>query len=202
MPGFVVRAVKTLLRLLRRTSLFLTVFAAYLIQVCVLPRIPIGGVTVNILYPVIAVAAVCYGRLRAFWAGAIFGILMEAMQPTLSLVNLVIYPANAVFCAFLFADKTPQKLEYERSIGKPGRNASPYWRTIGCAAMGIAIHETVNLLYIALGSSVMEVLGSRLTGRALLSAALSTLLALPVMMLLRPLFGFPYVRKRRKKKEE
>ena len=190
------RILRGFLRMLRKAAIFPVLFLAYLLQVCLLPRFPAGGVTPSLVMAVIAVCTVCFGKLRAFWAGAVIGILMEAMQPTIPLVSLVLYPASAVFCAFFFADKTAQKLEYERSLGKPGRNASPYWRTLACAAMNTAVYETVNLVYIALGGTALNL---RHFGRAFLNIGLTTLIALPLMMVLRPLFGKSYLRLRRKK---
>lgn len=183
-----------ILRFARKASIFPVLFLSYLLQVCLLPRFPVAGVTPSLVMAVIAVCTVVYGKLRAFWAGAFIGILMEAMQPTLSLVSLVLYPASAVLCAFFFADKTPQQLEYERSLGKPGRNASPYWRTLACAALNTIIYEAVNLVYIALGGTTLNL---HHFARAFLNVGLTTLIAIPAMMLLRPLFGRSYVRRRK-----
>ncbi|MBR6029095.1 MAG: hypothetical protein IKP40_08385 [Clostridia bacterium] len=192
------RFIRQLIGLLRSAAMFPALFAAYLLQVCVMPRYPVGGVTASMVWPAIAVCTVCFGKLRAFWAGAFIGILMEAMQPTLTLVSLVAYPAIAVLCAFLFADKSQQKLEYERSLGKPGRNVSPYVRTLACAAVSVALHEVVSLVYIALGGTTLN---AGHIGRSLLNVGMTTALTVPVMMLLRPLFGKPHVRRRRKKAE-
>ena len=44
---------------------FLTVFG-YLFQVCVMPYVKIGGVSPNLLFAVIGIVTVAYGKLRAF----------------------------------------------------------------------------------------------------------------------------------------
>ena len=51
----------------------------YLFHVCVLPYFPVGGVTANLLFAVIGIVTVAYGRLQALWAGLIYGLLLEIL---------------------------------------------------------------------------------------------------------------------------
>lgn len=170
---------------LRQLRLLFVIGMGYLLQVCVMPYFAIADVTPSILFPIIAIIAVGYGRLRALWTGAFYGILLEVMLPTVRLLNLALYPITALFSSAFFADRSETKLEYERSIGKPGRNRNPYLRTPLCCALCVIVYEVVNLVYMYLG-------GSPLTGdmirrsliNVLSSTALSLLLAWPVRRIL------------------
>ena len=181
---------------LRQLSILLLGFLAYLIQVCFLDRISIGGATPNIMFVYVAVVTVCFGKTRAFWVGALYGMLMETMLTSVSLLNLFLYPAAALMGGVLLADKSEQRLEYLRSIGKPGTNPSPYWRTPCCAAVNALIYELVNLVYVNLRDNVLPPV---LLGRALLEVLLTTLLTVLLMLPLRALFGRRYERKARPK---
>ena len=57
--------------------LLLLTILGYLNEVCVMPYVKIFGVTPNLLYAVIGIVTVAYGKLRAFWVGLVFGILMQ-----------------------------------------------------------------------------------------------------------------------------
>ena len=59
----------------------LVVVLGYLCQVCIMPYLAVNSVTPSLLFAVTAIVTVCYGRLRAFWVGGIYGILMEIMLP-------------------------------------------------------------------------------------------------------------------------
>lgn len=164
-----------------QVKFFLVVLLGYLLQACVMPYLKVGGVTPSLLLAVIAIVTVGYGRLRALWVGAIYGILTETMMPTLTLLNLALYPVSAAFMSMFFADKSEKRLEYERSLGKAGRNVNPYLRTLGCAAMNALLYEIVNVFYMYLSGaelsmtmlydSLADVLGT---------AALTAAIMLPV----------------------
>ena len=77
---------------------FLTVFG-YLFQVCVMPHVKIGGVSPNLLFVVIGIVTVAYGKLRVFWVGALYGLLMQIMVPSVSFLTLL----------FISVSKTPKK---------------------------------------------------------------------------------------------
>ena len=139
-----------------QVKFFLVVLLGYLLQACVMPYLKVGGVTPNLLLAVIAIVTVGYGRLRALWVGAIYGILTETMMPTLTLLNLALYPVSAAFMSMFFADKSEKRLEYERSLGKAGRNVNPYLRTLGCAAMNVLLYEIVNVFYMYLSGAELS----------------------------------------------
>ena len=164
-----------------QVKFFTVVLLGYLLQACVMPYLKVGGVTPNLLLAVIAIATVGYGRLRALWVGAIYGILTETMMPSLTLLNLALYPVSAAFMSMFFADKSEKRLEYERSLGKAGRNVNPYLRTLGCAAMNVLLYEIVNVFYMYISGAdlSMTMLYDSLTD-VLATAALTAVMMLPV----------------------
>ena len=92
--------------LFRRTLIYAAmVLFGYLLQVCVMPYIRVFGVTPNLLYVIIGIITVAYGKLRAFWAGVTFGLLTQVMLPSVSYLNLGLYSLTTLFCSFPFADK-------------------------------------------------------------------------------------------------
>ena len=93
-----------------QVKFFTVVLLVYLLQACVMPYLKVGGVTPSMLLAVIAIVTVGYGRLRALWVGAIYGILTETMMPSLTLLNLALYPVSAAFMSMFFADKSEKRL--------------------------------------------------------------------------------------------
>lgn len=174
---------------------FLVVFLGYFLQVCLMPYLRIGDVTPSLLFALVGVITIGYGRLRAVWVGCIYGILLETMCPTIRALNLVLYPLSAAFMSMFFADKSEKRLEYERSIGKAGRNVNAYLRTLGCAAANTLIYEIVNVLYIYLGGAVLT---GDLISKALLNIWWTTALTAVIMVPLRRFLGF----KKRKKESK
>ena len=183
-----IRWIGKVLVLGRRFLVYLAVvLLAYLLQVCVMPDIRFGGVSPNLLYAVAAVITVCYGRLRAYWTGAVFGILTEITMPSLKFFNLVVYPLLISFSAVFFADKSEKRIEEERSQGKPGRNGNVYLRTVLDVCLCMVLHETIHITYMFLGGADLTAaqMGRAGTG-ILLTAALTALIMVP----LRRLLGF------------
>ena len=173
----------------------LAVLLCYLVQVAVMPYVRIANVTPNLLYCMIAVVTVTSGRLRAYWTGAVYGILMETMLPTLSYLNLLLYPITAVFCSIFFADKSDKRLEAERAMNRPARNGNVYVRTVACAGMNMLLYEVVNLAYIYLGGT--DLTSAHIT-RGLMACLLTMALAALVMVPLRLLLGFRHPPKEEK----
>lgn len=140
----------------RYLAFALIVFFGYLFQVCVIPYIHPFGISPNFLYVIIGIITVAYGKLRAFWAGLIYGLLMEIMLSSVPFLNLVIYPVTTLFCSFAFADKPLKTIEYERATNKKSKELPAWLRTVLCTALNSLIFEIVNVTYIYLG-------GTRLT---------------------------------------
>jgi len=164
----------------------LTVFG-YLFHVCVMPHFSILGVTPNLLYAIIGIVTVAYGKLRAFWVGMVFGLLMEIMLPSIPFMNLALYSLTTLFCSFAFADKPLKTLEYERATNRRRKELPAWLRTVLCAALNVTVYEVINVTYIYLGGSPLN-LGH--FGRALLDVVLTTLLTLVLLFPLRRLiFG-------------
>lgn len=140
----------------RYLSLFLIILFGYLFEVCVIPYIRPFGISPNLLYVVIGIITVAYGKLRAFWAGLIYGLLMEIMLPSVPFLNLAVYPVTTLFCSFAFADKPLKTIEYERATNRKSRELPAWLRTVLCTALNTFIYEIVNVTYIYLGGSVLQ----------------------------------------------
>lgn len=141
----------------RYLALVLIIIFGYLFQVCVIPYIRPFGISPNLLYVVIGIITVAYGKLRAFWAGLIYGLLMEIMLPSVPFLNLVIYPVTTLFCSFAFADKPLKTIEYERATNKKTKEMPAWLRTVLCTALNSLIFEIVNVTYIYLGGTGLTV---------------------------------------------
>lgn len=168
-------------------ALVLITLLGYLLHVCVMPYLAVFGVVPNLLYVVIAVVTVAYGKLRAFWVGIAYGLMMEIMLPTITYLNLALYSLTTLFCSFAFADKPLKRLEYERAV-KENLKVMPAWlRTLLCAITNTAAFELINVTYIYLGGS--EINWSHI-GNAVLSVVLTAALAMLLMFPMRRLiFG-------------
>lgn len=140
----------------RYAMLAFLIVMGYLCHVCVMPYCRIFGIVPNLLYVVIGVVTVAYGKLRAFWVGMVFGLLMEIMVPSVTYVNLAIYPVSTLFCSFAFADKPLKTLEYERATNRRKKELPAWLRTFLCTALNIFVYEVVNLTYIYLGGNALQ----------------------------------------------
>lgn len=131
--------------------LFLMILFGYLCEACIIPYVNIFGIRPNLLYVIIGVITVAYGKLRALWAGLCFGLLMQIMFPSVSYLNLALYPITTLFCSFAFADKPLKTIEYERATNKSRRELEPWLRTVLCTALNTFVYEVVNVTYVYLG---------------------------------------------------
>ena len=165
----------------RYLMLGLMTILGYLCEVCIIPYIHPFGVSPNLLYVIIGIVTVAYGKLRAFWVGLVYGLLMEIMLPSVTFLNLALYPVTTLFCSFAFADKPLKTLEYERATNKNKKELPAWERTVLCTALNTFVFEIVNLTYIYIG-------GNAVTGMHLLKAAGSVLFtAILCLLLLFPL---------------
>ena len=137
------------------TVLVLMTFLGYFLEVCVMPYFKVFGVTPNLLYVVIGIVTVAYGKLRAFWVGLIYGLLMQIMLPSVTYLNLALYPLTTLFCSFAFAAKPLKTLEYERVLNRQRKELPPWLRTVLCTMLNTLIYETVQITYIYLGGSAL-----------------------------------------------
>ncbi len=137
-------------------SYALIVILGYLCHVCIIPYFRPFGVSPNLLYVVIGVITVAYGKLRAFWVGVFYGLVMEIMLPSVTFLNLAVYPITTLFCSFAFADKPLKTIEYERATNKNRKELPAWLRTVLCTALNTLIYETVNVTYIYIGGSVLQ----------------------------------------------
>lgn len=137
--------------------LLLITFGGYFLEVCVMPYWKWFGVTPNLLYVVIGIVTVAYGKLRAFWVGLVYGLLMQIMLPSVSYLNLALYPLTTLFCSFAFADKPLKTLEYEKALNRQRKELPPWLRSVLCTMLNTLIYETIQITYIYLGGSDLTV---------------------------------------------
>lgn len=149
----------------------------YLLQSSVTPHLKVFGVMPNLLMVAIAIITVSFGKQYAFIAGAVIGIILEAMAVSIPLFYVIIYPVLALLAAQVFADMSDIKREMRRireaqrqsevaaEIKSPftrrkfrlslRRNSSqdmePHLRILLNALMLSAMYETIMLIYVALG---------------------------------------------------
>ncbi len=139
---------------LRRYLVFILLIPlGYLVHVCIMPYVNIFGITPNLLYAVIAIVTVAYGRLQAFWTGLIYGLLMEVMLPSVPYMNLGLYALTSLFISFIFADRSLRQLEMDRALNRKNHDLSPLLRTVLCAMVNVLAYEAINVIYISLGGS-------------------------------------------------
>ena len=129
----------------------------YLTHVCVMPYFPVAGVTPNLLYAVIAIVTVAYGRLQALWTGLIYGLLLEILVPSVPFFSLALYPITSLFVSFIFADKSLRQLQMDRALKKKKRYMPAWLRTVLCAMANVTVYEAVNVAYIYLGGTPLMI---------------------------------------------
>ena len=122
-----------------------------------MPYIKIFNVTPNLLYVVVGIVTVAYGKLRAFWVGLVYGILMQIMLPSVTMLNLALYPLTTLFCSFAFADKPLKTIEYERAVRHQRKELPPWLRTVLCTMLNTFVYEIVQITYIYLGGNNLTV---------------------------------------------
>ncbi len=173
---------------LRRYLIFLVMIPlGYLIHVCIMPYVNIFGITPNLLYAVIAIVTVAYGRLQAFWVGLIYGLLMEIMLQSVPYLNLGLYALTSLFCAFVFADRSIRQLEMDSAMNRKSHGLPPLVRTVLCAMANVTVYEAINIIYISLGGSAVT---SAHILRGVLDVMLTGLLTLAVAVpVRRVIFG-------------
>ena len=164
----------------------LIVLLGYLMHVCVMPYFKLNGVLPHMMITVLSIITVANGRLRAYWTGCVYGIITETMRPTLTFLNLFMYPVLSLIAGLLFADKSEQRLEAERSMNQYARNMNPYIRTPLCSVVCMLIYEIFNVGFIFIG-------GTDLTpghiSRALTGILATLLLTLVLMLPVRRILG-------------
>jgi len=165
----------------RYLTLLFLIPLGYLFHVCVMPYVSVGGVTPNLLFAVIGVITVAYGRLQALWAGLIYGLLLEILVPSVPFVSLAVYPISSLFVSFIFADKSLRQLQMDRTLNKKKRYMSAWLRTVLCAMSNVLVFEVVNVAYIYLGGTPLTLLHFRRALRdVLLTGILTFLIEFPL----------------------
>ena len=169
----------------RYAALALITVFGYLCQVCIMPYIRPFGISPNLLFVVIGIVTVAYGKLRAFWVGVVYGLLMEIMLPSVTFVNLAMYPVSTLFCSFAFADKPLKTLEYERATNKKKKEMPAWQRTVFCTALNTVVYEVINLTYIYIGGNTLTFIHIlKSIGNVLLTSLLCLILLVPLRRLI------------------
>jgi hypothetical protein len=122
-----------------------------------MPYVKVFGITPNLLYVIVGIVTVAYGKLRVFWVGMIYGILMQIMLPSVTYLNLALYPLTTLFCSFAFADKSLKTIEYEKAVRRERKEIPPWLRSVLCTMLNTFVYEVVQITYIYLGGSALMV---------------------------------------------
>ena len=169
----------------RYLVLLLMIPFGYLAQVCIMPYLRIGGVTPSLLFTVIAIITVAYGRVQALWAGLIYGLLLEIMVPSVTYFSLAIYPVSSLFVSFIFSDKSLRQLQMDKALKKKPRYTPAWLRTVLCAMVNVVVYETLNVSYIYLGGTPLTAAHFlRAFQDVLLTGLLTLLLEFPIRRLI------------------
>ena len=169
----------------RTLRAFLLAFIGYLCQVCIMPYLNIGSIKADLLFALIAIATVAYGRFYTFGIACLCGILMEVMMGNVPILYLVCYPAIGQLGSLIFADKSERRLEQERSQGKSGKNTDSHLRTILCALFNIVSFEAIHVLFVYLnGVDLGWIHLGRALGSVAYTVGITVLIMLPVRWLL------------------
>lgn len=96
-------------------ALLITVLA-YLVQVCVMHYLAVGGITGSALFAALAILTVSLGRKYTFCASCMIGMMMECMLGNVPGLYVIAYPVIAMICATFFADMSDRQRERRRMI--------------------------------------------------------------------------------------
>ena len=190
----------------RGLKAFLLALAAYLIQVCVMKHLSLSGVSGSVLFAVLSVLTVSYGKKYAFCASCIIGMLMESMLANVPAMYVLAYPVITMLCAQLFADLTERQRERRLSdhqgktiFSRLRQKEMPALMRIPlCALLMDLIWHTVMCVYMYLIGVELDFSHfSRLFRAVVYTGVLTLVLMLP----LRAFLGM-YRRPKRKKKTD
>lgn len=156
---------------------FITLIA-YLLQVCAMPYLKIGGVIGNVSVVCIAILTVSLGKKYAFGASCMTGILMDVMTTSIAGLYAVIWPVVSMVFAMVFADMSDERREIRRNRNKDSRDMNPHIRIpLNAICICLAL-EVILLTYTTLS-------GTQLTlhhiSRVLLSVGYTGILAIVLM---------------------
>ena len=144
---------------------FITLLA-YLLQVCAMPYLKIGGVIGNLSAVCIAILTVSLGKKYTFGASCVTGILMDVMTSSIAGLYAVIWPVVSMVFAMVFADMSDERREIRRNRNKDSRDMNPHIR-IPLNAMCICLAlEVILLTYTTLSGTQLTM---RHISRVLLS---------------------------------
>ncbi|MBQ1946113.1 MAG: hypothetical protein II343_04210 [Clostridia bacterium] len=156
---------------------FITLLA-YLLQVCAMPYLKIGGVIGNLSAVCIAILTVSLGKKYTFGASCVTGILMDVMTSSIAGLYAVIWPVVSMVFAMVFADMSDERREIRRNRNKDSRDMNPHIR-IPLNAMCICLAlEVILLTYTTLSGTQLTM---RHISRVLLSVVYTGAMAVVIM---------------------
>ncbi|NMD38013.1 MAG: hypothetical protein GYA87_04950 [Christensenellaceae bacterium] len=162
-----------------------------------MPLLPIYNVSADAIFAVLAVVIVAYGRQYGITLSLIFGILMEAMLPSLDYLHLILYPAVGILGTVAMSDKTDRRLEMERNLNKKGENVNPLIRTPLTAMLMTTLFEFLNMAYVLLRGVGFD--RENLT-RIFVSVMYTTFVTIIIMIPLRRFLGLKFIMPQKIKK--
>ena len=159
---------------------------SYLLQVCFMPYLQIGGVIGSVVAVNIAILTVSLGKKYTFGASCVTGILLDVMTSSISGLYAVLYPVISMVFAMLFADMSDERREMRRNRNKSDRDINAHVR-IPLNAMCIAFaFDAILLVYTTLSGAVLTASHLwRLIVSVGYTGVLSLVLMLPVRVYLR-----------------
>lgn len=156
---------------------FITLIA-YLLQVCAMPYLKIGGVIGNVSVVCIAILTVSLGKKYAFGASCMTGILMDVMTTSIAGLYAVIWPVVSMVFAMVFADMSDERREIRRNRNKDSRDMNPHIRIpLNAICICLAL-EVILLTYTTLSGTQLTL---RHISRVLLSVGYTGILAIVLM---------------------
>ena len=174
----------------RGLKAFLLVLAAYLIQVCVMKHLSLSGVSGSVLFAVLSVLTVSYGKKYAFCAACIIGMLMESMLANVPAMYVIAYPVITMLCAQKFADMTDRQRERRRMLAQGRRkmregDLPAHLRILLCAClMDLILNIAYCIYFYLIGVDISLYHAGRIIGNALYTGAITLILMVPLRIFL------------------
>lgn len=172
---------------------------AYLVQVCVMGYLAVGGVIGSVVFATLAILTVSCGKKYAFCASCLIGIFMECMLSNVAALYVVAYPVITMLCAQFFADMSDRQRERRRMLSggrrREGDLPAPLRIPLCAGLMDLILNIALCAYLYLTGVEIGFVHAARMVGSVLYTGALS-------LALMFPLRSFLGMYPRRKKREK
>lgn len=170
----------------RGLKAFLLALLAYLFQVCVMQHLSILGMSASLLFTVLAILTVSYGKKYAFCAACIIGMLMESMLANVPAMYVIAYPVITMLCAQKFADMTDRQRERRRMLTQGRRrmregDLPAHLRILLCAClMDLILNVAFCIYFYLIGVDISLYHIGKIIGNSLYTGVLTLLLMVPI----------------------